>query len=119
MEPPLTLHLATGQVVNVTLSDPAQLRLLAGMADAKAQAQARAEVGLRTYHMGTLATPGRGYDDRLTARLGMGATSCYKYLELPVHRGGLRHQRIGKKYLVTEQACREWLGDAAPEAQAA
>jgi hypothetical protein len=69
------------------------------------------EVFIRTYHMGCKPTSGINYDDRLTARLKCSATTAYKYLELPVKRGGLRHARLGKKYLVTEQAVRDWLGD--------
>jgi hypothetical protein len=119
MDAALTLNLSTGQVLQVSLSEPAHLRLLTAVAVEKAQAQAAAEVATRTYHMGTKPTPGLGYDDRLTTRIKCCATSCYTYLDLPVQRGGLRHQRIGKKYLITEQAVREWLGDAEAEKQAA
>lgn len=116
MTPALSLTLATGQIVAVTLSDPAQVRLLADLAVGLGQAQAFAEVANRTYHMGTKPTDGLAYDDRLTARLKCCATTAYAYLELPVARGGLRHARLGKKYLVTERAVREFLGDPVPEA---
>jgi hypothetical protein len=80
--------------------------------EAKAAGRARAEAEQRTYHMGTKPTLGKGYDDRLTVRLGCSPTTAYTYLGLPEHRGGIRHRRLGKKYHVTERAIREWEGDA-------
>jgi hypothetical protein len=43
---------------------------------------AAAELVNRTYHMGSKPTPGRGYNDRLTAPTGLSATTCYEYLRL-------------------------------------
>lgn len=77
----------------------------------KAYADRRADIEARRYLMATEPTPGLDYDDRLTVRLGMSATTVYKYLALPEHRGGIRHRRMGKKYYVTELALREWAGD--------
>lgn len=77
----------------------------------QATGQRRAEIEVRVYHMGAEPTPGLGYDDRLTVRLGCSANTAYKYLGLPEHRGGIRHRRLGKKYHVTERALREWEGD--------
>jgi hypothetical protein len=76
-----------------------------------AAAKAEAEVTTRTYHMGSKQTLGLDYDDRLTTRLKCSLSTAYAYLELAVHQGGLRHARLGKKYLVTELAVREFLGD--------
>lgn len=77
----------------------------------EAAGRARAEIEGRTYHMGDKPTPGKDYDDRLTARLDCSPATAYKYLGLPEHRGGIRHRRLGKKYHVTERAIREWEGD--------
>ncbi len=79
--------------------------------EAETAGRARAEQELRRYHMGAEPTPGLAYDDRLTVRLGLSATTVYKYLALPEKRGGIRHRRLGKKYYVTELALREWAGD--------
>jgi hypothetical protein len=106
-------------VAELRLTQPREAEVLQTAALRYADRLADAALATRTYHMGTKPTPGLGYDDRLTTRIKCCATSCYAYLELPVHRGGLRHQRIGKKYLITEQAVREWLGDAEAGKQAA
>jgi hypothetical protein len=84
--------------------------------EAQAAGQARAEAEQRTYHMGAKPTLGKGYDDRLTVRLDCSPNTAYKYLELPEHRGGIRHRRLGKKYHVTERAIREWEGDPIQQA---
>jgi hypothetical protein len=65
----------------------------------------------RTYHLGPKPTPGRGYDDRLTTRTGIGKTKLRELLEIGPVRGGLRRARAGDRFLVTETAVREWLGD--------
>lgn len=112
MQPTLTLTLLDGPAVHVTLTDPAQRQLLALVAGQAAAARATAEVLTRTYHLGAEATPGRGYDDRLSARTGCGATKLRAALNTPARRGGLRHQLNGTRYVVTETAVREWQGDA-------
>ncbi|SFP79593.1 hypothetical protein [Hymenobacter arizonensis] len=108
---PITLTLVSGQVLAVTLSNPSEARVLADVAAAIGAARATAEVGIRTYHLGTRPTPGRGYDDRLTMRMGCGRTKIRGLLALSPRRGGLRHQRVGRKYIVSEAAVREWFGD--------
>jgi hypothetical protein len=65
----------------------------------------------RLYHMGAKPTPGKDYDDRLPARLELCPATVYKYLKLPILRGGIRHRRVGKKYQITERAVQEWYGD--------
>jgi hypothetical protein len=69
-----------------------------------------------TYHLGSKPTKGRGYDDRLTVRLGLSRTTIMQALghwrTYGGNRGGLRHLQVGAKYLVSEEACREWLGDS-------
>lgn len=79
--------------------------------EAEALGQRRAEIENRTYHAGEKPTAGREYDDRLITRLGCSQNTLYRYLALPVHRGGIRHRRFGKKIHVTERAIREWEGD--------
>ncbi|MBD2769682.1 hypothetical protein IC235_17465 [Hymenobacter sp. BT664] len=108
---PLTLTVTSGQIISVTLSNPAETRVLAEVAAAVGAARAIAEVGTRTYHLGTKPTPGRGYDDRLTMRMGCGQTKIRELLVVKPRRGGLRHQRVGRKYIVSEAAVREWFGD--------
>lgn len=95
--------------VNLNLRDPKAAHLLEKLAAATGEGQRRAEIENRTYHMGSKPTPGLGYDDRLTARLGCCASVAYDYLGLK--RGGLRHLRLGKKYHITERAVREFEGD--------
>jgi hypothetical protein len=110
----LTLQLATGQILAVTLSDPAQVEVLAQAAGQYAKAKAQEEILSRTYHLAAEPTPDCGYDDRLTIRLKSSADTLYRYLALPVKEGGLRSRRNGNKYVVTEQACREFMGDCPP-----
>lgn len=66
---------------------------------------------MRVYHMGAKPTLGLSYDDRLVKRIKCSSHTAYSYLNLLTKRGGIRHTRVGSKYLVTEQAVREWLGD--------
>jgi hypothetical protein len=112
--PTLTLTLATGQVLAVALNlnTIADQRLLTSIVFEQARGTQAAEIENRTYHLGTKATPGLDYDDRLTTRLKCSHTMAYAYLALPVGKGGLRHRRLGKKYIVTEQAVRDFLGDS-------
>ncbi|GAA4362252.1 hypothetical protein GCM10023185_30020 [Hymenobacter saemangeumensis] len=107
----ISLQLDFGQVLNVSLSSEAELQLLTAAACRFADAKAEAEVLGRTYHMGTKPTPGLDYDDRLWMRItGHSVDTLYKYLALPVRDGGLRHKRLGNKYLVTEEDILEFLG---------
>jgi hypothetical protein len=98
-------------VVAVTLSSPAEVQILGLIAAQKAVATATAEVQTRTYHLGHEPTPGRGYDDRLTMRTGVGLTKLRELLALPIERGGLRHQRNGRNYIVTERAVCEFFDE--------
>jgi hypothetical protein len=78
----------------------------------EAAGRERERLLLRTYHMGTKPTLGLDYDDRLTTRLNCCSSTAYAYLGLyQTDPAGLRHTRAGKKYLISEQAVREWLGD--------
>ncbi|TGE22795.1 MerR family transcriptional regulator [Hymenobacter metallicola] len=83
------------------------------MLEINARAQADAEVLNRRYVQSPKQTQGLNYDDRLHVRLGCGKTKAYELLNAYTNgqQGGLRHQRIGNKYIVTEQAVREWFGD--------
>ena len=113
MEPTLSFTLPTQQIVavNLNLADPRAAKLLERIAAATGEGQRRAEIENRTYHLGSKPTLGLEYDDRLVTRLKCCLSTAYAYLELPVGKGGLRHTRLGKKYLVTEHAVRAFLGD--------
>lgn len=117
MDPTLTLTLVSGQVLAVTLSSYAEAQVLAKIAVERAGAIAAAEIETRTYHLGSKPTANRGYDDRLTVRLGPSRTTLMEALALWTEfggkRGGLRHTLGGTKYWVSELACREWLGNLA------
>ncbi|MDO7846453.1 hypothetical protein Q5H92_08800 [Hymenobacter sp. M29] len=112
----LTLQIAPGQNLAVMLSDPAQAEVMAQAAGQFASEKAKQQELSRAYHMGANITQGCDYDDRLTVRLKMSADTLYRYLSLPVKDGGLRHRRNGNKYVVSEIACREFMGDMTPEA---
>lgn len=114
----LTVQLFPAQVAAVAsylLANPEQAHAY-GLAPAEAGAPLADNPETRTYHLGTEPTPGRGYDDRLTVRIGLSRSSIMEELalwrEYAGKRGGLRHSLSGKKYWVSEQACREWYGDA-------
>lgn len=78
----------------------------------EAPAVAAPDVRTRTYHLGANPTPGRGYDDRLTMRTGFGLTKLRELLALSVAHGGMRHQRNGRNYIVTERAVCEFFQEA-------
>ncbi len=114
----LTVQLFPAQVAAVAsylLENPEQARAY-GLAPAEAGVPIPTNPETWTYHLGTEPTPGRGYDDRLTVRLGVSRSTIMAELDLwRAHAGklgGLRHALGGKKYWVSELACREWLGDA-------
>jgi len=77
-----------------------------------AKAKYDAEVAIRTYVQSPKQSAQKDYDDRLHIRLGCGKTKAYELLRAYEEgkEGGLRHRRIGNKYIVTEQAIREWEG---------
>ena len=114
MDAAQNLALALAEVLN---QQPRRLRpqdeafeLKARKAEAEGREQAR--ILRRMYHMGSKPTLGLDYDDRLPVRLGCCAATAYAYLDLYQHdAAGLRHTRAGKKYLISEQAVQEWLGD--------
>jgi hypothetical protein len=116
---PVTVALYPAQVAAVAsylLANPAIAHSY-GLAPAESGEPLRNNLETYTYHLGKEATPGRGYDDRLTVRLGI---SCSKLMEelalwkdFGGKRGGLRHTMGGNKYWVSELACRQYLGDAA------
>jgi hypothetical protein len=110
----LTLNLTTGQVLNVSMSEPAHLRMLTAVAVEKAKVKEEQDALARVYHTGSKRRPGLDYDDRLSERTGLSVKTLHAYLSIPVAEGGIRHTRAGSKYIVTEQAVREWLGDRKP-----
>ena len=85
----------------------------AQMLEINARAQFDAELLTRTYVQSPKQSQDKKYDDRLHVRLGCGKTKAYELLVAysEGREGGLRHQRVGNKYIVTEQAVREWFGD--------
>ena len=100
----------TNGVARLTLSEPRELEVIKLAAVTYADRLAEAELANRNYHMGTRPTPGRNYDDRLTIRLGFSATTCYEYLRLDAKRGGLAGRQVGTKWLITEEAVRDFEG---------
>lgn len=115
MDSILNLTIDSGQVLAVTLSSYAELQVLGIIAAERGALLAAAEIEARTYHLGNKPTSGRGYDDRLTMRLGPSRSTLMSELELwrqfGGKRGGLAHIMGGSKYWVSEQACREWLNE--------
>jgi hypothetical protein len=111
--PTLTLTLATQQVLHVHMSDPQERMTYEALAKHQLSLDKEAAELAKTYHLGTEPTPGRGYDDRLTVRLGPSRPTLIAAMELWQQfggkRGGLDHFMGGKKYWVTEEACRDWM----------
>ena len=107
MEHHTTPHLKATQGGATTNSD------WVTMLEIQAKAQAEAEVATRTYVQSPKQSPDKKYDDRLHIRLNCGKTKAYELLAAYAagEEGGLRHVRVGAKYIVTEQAVREWFGD--------
>jgi hypothetical protein len=99
--------------MGVTLSSYAEAKVLGMIAVERGILLAATEISVRTYHLGTKPTLGRGYDDCLSARLGPSRPTLMAAIELWKQfggkRGGRAHVRGGKKYWVSGQACREWL----------
>lgn len=96
------------QGVHLVLSEPAERAVLTevarGQREAEATAKANQEALMRTYHLGEKPTSGRGYDDRLKMRLGCGADIAREL----VSSGRIRHQYLGNRYSVEEQAVRDF-----------
>lgn len=65
---------------------------------------------LRTYVQSPTPNPEKNYDNRLHLRLDCGKTKAYELLKAYEEgkEWGLRHVRIGNKYIVTEKAVQEW-----------
>jgi hypothetical protein len=113
----LTLELFPAQVAAVASYLRANPDVAHGYGLAPAEASVSGNrIDTCTYHLGSKPTTGRNYDDRLTVRLGLSRTTIMQALALwrtyGGKRGGLRHLQVGAKYLVSESACREWLGDS-------
>ncbi|MBH8558972.1 hypothetical protein [Hymenobacter negativus] len=100
----------TNGILHLHLSTPREMEVIRLAATAYADRLAAAELANRTYHMGSKPTPDRGYDDRLTARTGLSASTCYEYLRLDAKRGGLVGRQVGTKWLITEEAVRAFEG---------
>jgi hypothetical protein len=111
--PVFAVSLLANSTMAVHLSEYAETRVIGEMAMHRQQVELELAELRKTYHLGTRLTPGRGYDDRLTMRTGL----CRATLMLAIEqwragggkRGGLQHICGGKKYIVTEEACRNWL----------
>lgn len=110
-----TLALLPAQVAAVAsflLGNPALARAY-GLAPAEVGAPLADSPETRTYHLGATPTPGRGYDDRLTMRLGPSRSTLAKQVELWAEfggrRGGLAHTRIGSHIWVSETDCRAYM----------
>jgi hypothetical protein len=81
---------------------PEELRIIEAAAVAYATAKAKQDALSTVY---TVPELGR--------RLKCGKTKAYELLVAyeEGREGGIRHKRIGNKYIVTELSVREWLGD--------
>jgi hypothetical protein len=111
--PVLSFQLASNQVIAVHMSDPAARLTCENLAKYQLELdQEKAELR-KTYHLGEKPTPGRGYDDRLTVRLGPSRDTLLAHIDLwrqfGGKRGGLAHVMGGNKYWVSEQYCRDWV----------
>lgn len=75
-----------------------------------AKAKHEVEVLTRTYVQSPKRNASKDYDDRLHERMNCGKTKAYELLKMfeRHEEGGLAHARIGKKYIVTEEAVQEW-----------
>lgn len=118
--PTVTLYPAQiSSVASYLLANP-EVAHAYGLAPAEAGAPLPHNLETYTYHLGAKPTPGRGYDDRLTVRLGLSCSKLMEELtlwkEYGGRRGGLRHTMGGSKYWVSELACRQYLGDATAQA---
>jgi hypothetical protein len=86
----------------VTLSGYAEAKVLGMIAAERGTLLAATEIRVCTYHLGKEPTPGRGYDGRLTVRLGPSRSTLMAEISLwqqfSGKRGGLSHVRGGKKY---------------------
>ncbi|TGE07742.1 hypothetical protein [Hymenobacter fodinae] len=96
----MQLALPPGTTLNVMLSAPQEAQYVIEVGKAQAK-EAELQAALKEV-----------YDLKaLTKRMKMSRPTLIKYLNLPECHGGIRHRRAGDKYLVTEQAVREWYGD--------
>lgn len=117
--PTITLYPAqVADIASYLLANP-ELARAYGLAPAVSGEPLPGNPETCTYHLGKEPTPGRGYDDRLTMRLGLCRSTImdelHLYRDYAGKRGGLRHVCAGKKYVVSELAVREYLGDAKPK----
>ncbi|MGY2133624.1 hypothetical protein ACW9KT_15450 [Hymenobacter sp. HD11105] len=77
----------------------------ASLLDRQAYALARAQVLTRRYILSDKQTPGLGYDDRLSKRLGIGKVKCYQLIT----SGELSTRKLGGKHVVAETAVLRFL----------
>ncbi|QKG56977.1 hypothetical protein GKZ68_10280 [Hymenobacter sp. BRD128] len=104
----------TNGVAQLKLTEPREMEVIRLAAEVYANRLAEAELQSRVYHLGKEPTPGKSFDDRLTVRLSLSRSTIMGQLDL--YRtsggklGGLRYTWVGR-YLVSEAACLEFLGD--------
>jgi hypothetical protein len=113
LSPTLTLTLASQQVLHVHMSEPQERLTYEALAKYQKDLDKEKAELCKTYHLGDKPTPGRGYDDRLTVRLGPSRSTLMAEIALwrqyNGKRGGLAHVMGGNKYWVCEQYCRDWV----------
>ena len=105
----MNLEFTNGTAV-LSLTQPREMELIKVAALHYADRLADAVLENRTYHMGTKTTAGRAYDDRLTDRTGLSATTCYELLKLRYKNGGIDGRQVGNRWYVTEEAVRAFEG---------
>ena len=96
----MNLQIPPGTVLNVTLSSHAEVLFVIELAKENAKTDKEQAALEKVYTL-----------NELVPRMKMSRTTLKKYLNTPERHGGLRHQRAGVKFIVTEQAVREWFGD--------
>jgi hypothetical protein len=96
----MQLSVPPGTTLQVKLSEPQEARYVTELATAEAREKAEQAALAKVYTL-----------KELPDRLNLCRTTILEYLNLPESDGGLRNRKAGAKWLVTELACREWLGD--------
>ncbi|MBC6606958.1 hypothetical protein H8B13_09025 [Hymenobacter sp. BT188] len=98
----MQLTVLPGGTFTIQLSAPQEARVIAEVAALRAKEEAEQAAKSKVYTL-----------EELQDRMKMGRTSLLKYLNTPEGSGGIRHRKAGAKYLVSEQAIRDWFGDIA------
>ncbi|TGE23499.1 helix-turn-helix domain-containing protein [Hymenobacter metallicola] len=94
--------------VGLSLTSPQEKYILGLAAAAQASEEAKFKILSRRYTLSDERTEGLDYDDRLHERLGCCKNTAYALLRA----NAIRHQRMGKKIVVSESAVFRYLDPA-------